>query len=445
MSENNRIEYKKKLTELFEKEVVAFLNYLGGGVIYLGIDDDENVIGVENADKLQLQIKDRIKNNIAPSCLGLFDVVEEKFENKTIIKVIVASGQERPYYIKKYGMSSRGVFMRNGSASEPMTVRMIETLFAKRTRKSIAIIKAPYQDLKFEQLRIYYDALGKTLNEHFAAHLEFLNEDKVFNYVGYLLADNNTISIKVAKYKGTDRVDLAQSNEYGFCSLIKATKQVLDRLEVENKTFTKITSKERIEFRQWNAVALREAVINAFVHNDYTREIAPKFEIFSDRLEITSYGGIPNGLSEKEFFDGYSIPRNKEIMRIFRDLDLVEQLGSGLPRILKHYDKSCFYFTDNHIRMILPMVQVAEQVTEQATEQVTEQVEKLVSVLHNEMTLSELMIKCKIKHRPTFLYNYIKPALEMDLIKMTIPDKPKSSNQKYKLTVIGEEYKNRTE
>ncbi len=262
MNENNRIELKKQLTEHFEKEVVAFLNYLGGGVIYIGIDNEGNVVGVDDSDKLQLQIKDRIKNNIAPSCMGLFDVVEETRDGKSIIKVIVASGQERPYYIKKYGMSSKGAFMRNGSASEPMTVRMIETLFTKRTRKSISKIKAPRQDLKFGQLRIYYDVLGKTLNEHFATNLELLNEDKDFNYVGYLFADNNTVSVKVAKYNGIDRVDLVQSNEYGFCSLIKATKQVLDRLEVENKTFTKITSKERIEKRQWDAVALREAVIN---------------------------------------------------------------------------------------------------------------------------------------------------------------------------------------
>ena len=77
------------------------------------------------------------------------------------------------------------------------------------------------------------------------------------------------------------------------------------------------------------------------------------------------------------------------------------------------------------------------------TEQVTEQVEKLISVFHDDMTLSELIIKCEIKHRPTFLYNCIQPALEMGLIKMTIPDKPKSRSQKYKLTVLGEKYKNR--
>ena len=125
MLENNRIELKKQVTDLFEKEVVAFLNYLGGGVIYIGIDNEGKIVGVEDSDKLQLQIKDRIKNNIAPSCMGLFDVVEEYKEEKPVIKVIVASGQERPYYIKKYGMSSKGAFMRSGSASEPMTTKMI--------------------------------------------------------------------------------------------------------------------------------------------------------------------------------------------------------------------------------------------------------------------------------------------------------------------------------
>jgi predicted HTH transcriptional regulator len=185
MSENNRLEYKRQLTENLEKEVVAFLNYLGGGIIYIGFDKDGTAFGIQNSDELQLQIKDRIKNNISPSCLGLFDVIEETLQGKTILKIIIASGQ------------------------------------------------------------------------------------------------------------------------------------VLDKIDVENKTYTKITSKERVEKKQWKSLALREAVINAMVHNDYTYELAPKFEFFSDRFEITSYGGLPQGLSKDEFFEGISIPRSKELMRVF--------------------------------------------------------------------------------------------------------------------------------
>lgn len=262
MIETNRIECKRQLTDGLEREVVAFLNYIGGGTIYLGIDNDGNVHGIDDADSVQLKVKDRIKNNIAPSCLGLFDVIEETREQKSIIKIIVASGQERPYYIKKYGMSEKGAFIRKGSASEPMTGRIIEDLFSKRTKASIGKIESPNQDLKFEQLRIYYDSVGKPLNKQFLKSLELFNLDKKLNYVAYLLADNNNVSVKVAKYAGDTRVDLIQSEEFGFCSLIKATKQVLDKIEVENKTFTKITSKERIEKKQWNTVALREAIID---------------------------------------------------------------------------------------------------------------------------------------------------------------------------------------
>ena len=339
MTETNRIEFKAKLTDDLEKEVVAFLNYREGGALYIGLDDNGQPVKLENIDALQLKIKDKLKNNIAPSCLGLFDVVVEEIDGHEVIKVIIASGSEKPYYIKKRGMSEKGCFIRIGSASEPMSVRMIEELFAKRTRNSIGKIVSPRQDLTFAQLKIYYDAKGLQLNDNFARNLELLNEDGKYNYVSYLMADNNNISIKVAKYAGVDRVDLIESNEYGYCSLIKATKAVLDKLELENRTLTQITSKERLEQRLWDSIAIREAVINAIIHNDYTNEIPPKFEIFDDRLEITSAGSLPEGMDTHEFFEGVSNPRNKEIMRIYKDLDMVEQLGSGVPRILRTYSK----------------------------------------------------------------------------------------------------------
>jgi len=288
MPETNRIEYKVQLTKDLdlEKEVVAFLNYREGGLIYVGIDNTGKILGVSDPDGDALKIKDRIKNNISPSAMGLFDVVTEVLEGKDIIKVIVASGSEKPYFKKKYGMTEKGCFIRIGTAAEPMPQPMIDKLFAGRTRNSIGKIKAHRQDLNFEQLRIYYDERKKALNKHFKKNLELTTEDGALNYAAYLLADDNNISIKVAKYGSTNRVNLIENNEYGYCSLIKATKNVLDKIDLENRTAATITAKERKEQRLWNAIALREAIINAFVHNDYTREIPPKFEIFSDRLKL---------------------------------------------------------------------------------------------------------------------------------------------------------------
>lgn len=354
MAETNRIEYKQVLTDTLEKEVVAFLNYREGGFIFIGIDKQGVVVGLEGVDSDQLKIKDRLRHNISPSCMGLFDVISEQRDGKDIIKIIIASGLEKPYAIKKYGMTEKGCFIRIGSASEPMPQKMIDELFARRVRNSISKIKSNRQDLTFEQLKIFYEATGSKLNVRFARNLELLNEEGFFNYVAYLLADNNGTSIKVAKYKGINRVNLIENNEYGYCSLIKAAKQVLDKLELENKTLTHITSRERENQRLWDAMALREAVINAIVHNDYTNEVPPKFEIFDDRIEIISAGGLPEALSQDEFYEGVSVPRNKELMRVFKDLDMVEQLGSGVPRILESYSRECFNFSQNFLKMKFP-------------------------------------------------------------------------------------------
>ena len=476
MIESKNIEYKRQVTPELEKEVVAFLNTNEGGFIYIGIDKTGKTIGVPNPDAVQLELKDRFKNNILPSCMGLFDILLEKRDDKNIVKIIVAGGYEKPYYIKKYGLSEKGAFIRIGSASEPMPSRQIEELFTKRTRYSIGKIKSPKKDLRFQQLQIYYQSMGKTLNKQFARNLELLNEDGDYNYVAYLMNDINNISVRVARYAGTNQVDLIQNEEYGHESLIKATQQVLDKLNLENRTFTKITYKQRIERRLWNPVALREAVINAFVHNDYTYEVAPKFEIFKDRLVITSCGGLPYGISQEEFFSGTSIPRNKELMRIFRDVELVEHLGSGIPRILQSYPKESFKFMENTLRVIFPIDEDLQALMEEeaqdtmqvplkyplstpqvppkyppstmqvpckyhaSTMQVTMQVKDLLNILEEVSYREEIQEKLGLKNRDYFRKNYLNPAIEQGFVALTIPDKPTSSKQQYYLTDKGKEF-----
>lgn len=97
--------------------------------------------------------------------------------------------------------------------------------------------------------------------------------------------------------------------------------------------------------------ALKEAVINAIVHNDYSYGNSPIIELYSDRIEITSAGGLPQELSKTDFFRGVTAPRNKELIRVFKDVDLIENIGSGILRILKAYDKNCFIFMDNFLRV----------------------------------------------------------------------------------------------
>ena len=251
-------------------------------------------------------------------------------------------------------MSPKGCFIRVGTAAEPMTQEMIEDLFAHRVRNSLQNIKSPRQDLTFRQLKIYYESKSLPLNDSFTKTLELLTTDGSFNYVAYLLADENGNSIKLAKYSGTDRCDLISNNEYGYCSLLKATDSILQKLDIENAVSSKITYPYRIDKPLWNPAAMREIVINAIVHNDYSNEIPPKVEIFSDRVEVTSAGRLPEGMDEEDFFGGVSNPRNKELMRVFRDVEMVEALGSGMPRVLQTYGRDCFVFMHNFIRIVIP-------------------------------------------------------------------------------------------
>ena len=235
---------------------------------------------------------------------------------------------------------------------------MIDRLYASRTRSSLRNIPSPRKKLSFKQLKIYYDEKGFTINESFLENLDLYTPDGQMNYVAYLLADENSVSIKVAKYAGIDKVELIENEEYGYCSLIKATHRVLDKLEVENRTLTKITGDaERVQTRMIDRRALREALINSFVHNDYTHEVPPVVEFFSNRLSITSYGGLVPGLSKEEFFAGRSMPRNRELMRVYRDLDFVEQLGSGMNRILAAYSKDVFIISENFLEVCFPFEQ----------------------------------------------------------------------------------------
>ena len=114
---------------------------------------------------------------------------------------------------------------------------------------------SPRQDLTFKQLKIYYEENGYDLNERFLNNLELYTEENKLNYAAYLLADDNGISMKVAKYSGTDKVNLIENAEFGYCSLIKATDNILNKLDIENITKTEITSTVRKEKRRVDPTA----------------------------------------------------------------------------------------------------------------------------------------------------------------------------------------------
>ena len=410
---------------------MAFLNNREGGVLYIGLDDEGKPVGVPDLDGTQLKIADRIKNNILPSTLGLFDIVSDTVDNVPVIKILISSGLEKPYYIKKNGMSPSGCFIRMGTSSQPMTTTMIDDLYSKRIHTTLRNIPSPRQDLTFAQLKIYYQERGLELNEKFVNSLELLTPDGKYNYIAYLLADENGVSIKVAKYAGTDKVDLIENEEYGYCSLIKAINQVMEKLKIENSTMTKVTSTKRIEKNLVEPIQMREAVINAIVHSDFSRKIPPVFEIFSYRMVFTSYGGLIPGQSEQDFFSCSSMPRNRELIRVFKDVGLVEQLGSGMSRILKVYDKNIFKISEHFIKVEFPF-SVPKEISSADSNEADYlshshlkikldlmEYSRVMKYLEIPRSRKEIQSFCGYKSRDSFVKNVLHPLISKRGVKST--------------------------
>ena len=354
MNETEIIEFKERLNDKFEKEIVGFLNTARGGALYIGVDDNGKPVGVDDIDEVELQIKDRIKNNISPSALGLFEIVTPPSNDH--IQIIVSGGSQRPYYIKKYGMCPEGCYIRVGTSVEKMSEEMILTLFQKRDKRTLRTIPSERQDLTFSYLREAYERKGYEVGENFSVQLELFAPEGQYNKLAYLLSDQFASPFQYARYRGDDVFDLVEHKTFERQSILKSALEILDYIQSRNTIYTKITPTGREDEPRFNPIAMRELIVNAIVHNDYRGEGMPSFEEFPSRFEISSFGGLPEGFTKEDFLNGYSLPVNPELIRVFRDLGFAERLGTGIRRVLRFYPKEIFSFSPSFLRVSVPFV-----------------------------------------------------------------------------------------
>ncbi len=170
-----------------------------------------------------------------------------------------------------------------------------------------------------------------------------------------ILADTNSYSIKVAVFRGTDKTNLIRRNEYGYKCMLVAARQVLDYMEAMNDTVVDMDGSLRQERKLFDFPCFREAWLNACLHNRWSRQTPPAVYLFDDRIEIISVGGLPDGLSLEEFYEGKSKPVNLELQQIMVQLDYIEQTGHGVPLIISRYGKKVFDITENFITVTIPL------------------------------------------------------------------------------------------
>ena len=354
--ESESIELKRTLTKDFAKEVVAFLN-ARNGIIYIGVDDNGDVLGVSNIDKTMREIRDIIRDQILPSTEGLCEIGSLLEDDKTVIFVKVTKGTKL-YYIKKEGRSATGCFYRDGTSSTPMSEEEIDRRFVTSLnykRTLLSEIPVNRTDLKFETLRDKLRSNDVHINDDtFFNNFKLVTHEGKFNLLADLLSDENRISIAVCVFKGKDKTEYLMRNEYGNKSLIQAYKDAINYCEAINPTYVDVSSRPRKEKRMFDNKAFEEAWINACVHNLWDTHISPQIYIYEDRMEIESQGELPYGLTEEEFLAGISKPVNPDLMDIFKSCRIVERSGHGVPEVVKVYGKSAYKFSTNTITVTIP-------------------------------------------------------------------------------------------
>ena len=355
--ETETSELKRVLNDTLPKEIDAFLNSFDGN-IYIGVEDDGTVIGVEDLDDVQKRIADIITTQILPNPQEYVTLGTQYVDGKNVVVVSVRKGKSL-YYIKKYGRSAAGCFIRVGTSCRSMTEEQIEQRYIESLsipRKTMKEELSPRQDLTFNQFQALLTFKNVHYNkETFEQNYNFRNNDDKFNYIAFLVSDQNDTSIKVVRFNGITKAEFLSRKEFDNGCIFKQMEDALEySLNVLNIIQTNIVGKERVDTPYFNAEAFREAWFNAVCHNLWVEKVPPAIYGFDDRVEIISYGLLKDGMTKEEFFMGISNPVNEEFAKIFMQLHYMEQSGKGVPTVVAKYGKEVYHFGTSFIQCILP-------------------------------------------------------------------------------------------
>ena len=355
--ETESVELKRLLNDGFEKALVAFLN-TSGGTIYVGVEDDGTAVGVMNLDETLQKIGDIITMQVLPNPQEYVELGTKFINGKHVIEVKVEKGKSL-YYIKKFGRSANGCYIRMGTSNRSMTEEQIEKAYIATLNipeKSMKTTESNRQDLTFKQFKtmlmfkdIHYG------DETFDLNFNLKTNEGKYNLIAFLLSDQNDTSIKVVRFNGTTKSDFISRKEFEAGCIFKQMEDALEYAQnVLNIVQTKITNSLRVDTPYFDNVAFREAWYNAVCHNLWVEKIPPAIYGFDDRIEIISHGILKKGMTQEDFFSGVSRPVNEEFAKIFMQMQYMEQSGRGVPTVVKKYGKGVYKFGTSFIQCIIP-------------------------------------------------------------------------------------------
>lgn len=479
--ENVNIEYKREVPEKsikYVKSVVAFANGKGGRIVF-GIDDEtKDVVGMDN--ERIFQTVDAITTAIADSCEPAImpSVALKTIDGKTVIIVEVDAQRNRPYFVKSLGLE-KGVFVRVSGTTHSYIVRELMFEGANRSFDQTVCTGLEVTEKDIENLcnKLRNNALEHCRTDEERQRIRPVTNNMLVSWgvleeregkllptnAFALLTGNNALPTKVqcAVFKGNTRTIFVDRREFEgpvYEQLDEAYKYVLAKINLG----ARIEGLYREDVYELPEQAIRETLVNAIVHRSYLQPSHIQVIVFDDRVEITSPGGLPSGLTVERMKAGYSIVRNEALANVFLYMRLFEHFGSGIPRVIEmvksyglpepeYIDMEAgirvnFYRPSEEIKQAIrkaatqDVTQVTTQVATQVTTQVTTQVQTVIISIEDEtLYRDEIMQMLELKNVRYFSKSYLVPAIQQGFVTMLYPDKPRHPKQKYYLTEKGKE------
>lgn len=356
--ENKYIEFKEKYSKSMLKTISAFANYHDGKII-LGITDSGDIVGVENPIELRHSIENTINDSIRPR--PDFTVEQKIRENKTVLIYNIFKGDQTPYTLDKrtYKRSDTSTVEVNRYDHEGLILEGRNQTYEEQVSSEQKHRFNILGDKMLEALDI------ESVDENVLKSLELIKKGS-YNNAAALFADRNDfigIGLNLICYKDQDMLIFRDRQKTEQVSLLKQYDAAMLFYRKHINQGDIIEGAYRKSHEEVPEVAYREAVANLLIHRDYRKPGESRIEIFPERIELTSIGGLPFGISEDEYINGkVSIIRNRIITDIFFRLGIIEKIGTGVRRIIKAYggreQKPEFSVYENSIQVILPRTSV---------------------------------------------------------------------------------------
>ncbi len=354
--ESETVELKSVVVDDIKKEIIAFAN-CEGGKLYIGVQDDGTVVGLDDPDGAALQISNMVRDAVKPDLTMFLHYETLNEDGKQIVAIDVQRGTERPYYLARKGLRPEGVFVRQGYSSVPASNTAIRRMIKETDGDHFEEMRSLEQNLTFEAAQKEFSERNIRFGEAQMKTLGLMTHDGIYTNLGLLLSDQCVHTIKAAAFEGTTQNEFKDRREFSG-SLFRQMNEVYDYIDFRNQTHSTFQKLRRIDRRDYPETAVREALLNSLVHREYSFRASTLISLYADRIEFTSIGGLVSGVTLQDVMMGISVCRNVKLANVFYRLELIEAYGTGILKIMEAYSgtgkEPQIETSDNAFKIILP-------------------------------------------------------------------------------------------